>query len=263
MRTGPAGSPRVPSDLELAVRAAAYAGPLCGIRQHGPVALAVGAAELVAALTPADLAALARWHPGLVDRARAVGVLAPRPRPRPFRRRWGPPSVEPTGTVRATLVALAAAPASASPVEVRASDGRAYRIPDVLLHSDQGVYRPNGAQQPFRRGARSYVIVRRVTVPPTGLRMVLVDEQVRCGGSTLKQLLQADLIEPVADGYGYVLTAAGWEAAERARCACAHPSAEHAGRRAADPGSPASDGGVCPCCARREAGLTQTLLGPA
>jgi hypothetical protein len=170
--------------------------------------------------------------------------------------------VESTGAVRATLVALAAATASASPVEIRASDGRAYRIPDVLLHSDQGIYRPNGAQQPFRRGARSYVIVRRVTVSLTGLRMVLVDEQVRCGG------LYAQAT--AAGGPDRAGRRLAWLRAHRGRpgrCGAGPLRLRPPERRARRPARRRPRfarvrRGVCPCCARREAGLTQTLLGP-
>ena len=76
-RLSPAYRPATP--LERAASAAEYAGPVCTLRE-GVLHLAVSAAELVARLTPADIARVSRWHPALVERARALGVLAP-PRP--------------------------------------------------------------------------------------------------------------------------------------------------------------------------------------
>ena len=127
----------------------------------------------------------------------------------------------------ATLVALATATESASSLTIRGTDGAAYRIPDVMLHSDQGVYRPDGSQIPFRRGARSFVFVRRVPVAPNGLRLVLLDQHFTCGSGTLALLLAHAYLMAVADGHGYVLTELGREAAAGVRCTREHPLKAH------------------------------------
>ncbi len=74
-RLSPAYRPATP--LERAASAAEYAGPFSTVREEGVLRLAVRAMELVAALTPQDVARVERWHPVLVERARALGVLAP------------------------------------------------------------------------------------------------------------------------------------------------------------------------------------------
>jgi hypothetical protein len=164
----------------------------------------------------------------------------------------------------ATLVALATATEGAPSVIIRGTDGHRYRIPDVLLHSDQGVYRPGGAQIPFRRGARSYVLVRRVPVAPDGFRLVLLDETFTCGSRTLSQLVDAAYLVAVADGHGYVLTALGCEAAARARCMCGHPLEEHDAQGCTLPDPSTANGKhICPCPYRSRPIPVQVGLDPA
>jgi hypothetical protein len=128
------------------------------------------------------------------------------------------------------LLALVSASAGAPVQRVRGQDGRDYLVPSVMLHGDQGVYAPSGAQLPFRRGPKVYVLVRRVPVGRNGRRMVLVDESFRCSGTTLGQLRTEELVVKAADGHGYALTAAGLAKAARALCTCAHPLQAPRGR---------------------------------
>ncbi len=115
---------------------------------------------------------------------------------------------------QAALVAFARATARAATLP--SADPGPNRPCDVVLHSDQGVYRPDGSQQPFRRGGRSYVLVRTVPIAPSTARLVLVDETFRCGGAMLAQLLRAGYLAEAAVGRGYVLTAQGRERAAAA-----------------------------------------------
>jgi hypothetical protein len=70
---------RPATPLELAASAAEYVGPFCTIRAYGVLRLAVLAAELIATVSAADVERVNAWHPTLVARARALGVLAPSP----------------------------------------------------------------------------------------------------------------------------------------------------------------------------------------
>ncbi len=163
----------------------------------------------------------------------------------------------------ATLVALATATEGAPSVIIRGTDGHRYRIPDVLLHSDQGVYRASGAQIPFRRGARSYVLVRRLQVAPNGVRLVLLDETFTCGSRTLSELVDAVYLVAVADDHGYVLTALGCEVAARARCTCGYPLQKHDDQGCTLPDPATANATVCPCPYRSRPIPTQVRLDPA
>lgn len=146
-----------------------------------------------------------------------------------------------------TLLALVSASAGTGIQRVRGQDGRDYVVPDVVLHSDQGIYRAGGVQQPFRRGPLSYMLVRRMRVAPDALRLVLVDERLRCSSTTLAQLRAHDLLVQAADGHGYALTVAGLAVAARARCTCAHPLEDHGPAGCSGPADAAGALAHCPC----------------
>jgi hypothetical protein len=118
-------------------------------------------------------------------------------------------SVALSAKAKATLVAFARAIAARPP----SNDAGPTAIPDVVLHSDQGVYQQNGSQLPFRSGPRSYVLACWAPLLRRRERMVLLDERFRCSGTTLAELLAEGYLAQAPDGRGYVLTALGMERA--------------------------------------------------
>ncbi len=159
---------------------------------------------------------------------------------------------------RETLVRLARATEGAAPQLVRDLHGATWQVPDVVLHSDQGVYRADRTQHPFRRGARSYVVVRRVRVPPAGWRLVLLDEQFTCGSTTLSDLVREGYLMRAADQLGFLLTERGRDEAARSRCTCGHPLEAHTAAGCTYPAPAGARAAHCPCPYQARPVLLQT-----
>jgi hypothetical protein len=164
---------------------------------------------------------------------------------------------------RQTLVALARATEGAAPLIVRDVHGATFAVPDVALHSDQGIYRADGAQRAFRRGARSYVLVRRVRTPPAGWRLVLLDQRFSCGSITLSDLVREGYLMRAADAMGFLLSERGRDEAARARCTCGHPLEAHTAAGCTYPAPAGAHTAICPCPYHARPVLIQTPQEPA